>query len=189
MFREKVIITKLPITQAGQIQHFQVKIPRDASRIIGMEVSAQYMNIQTAQGQQVKAINYKRASQYTYRTLDRAAKGDIFRITPDLFLGDVRLQSCEDTNIFFAEDIYFADENLAFGDFSATNPRFFPASPTHGYKHYECVVNTRGETTILKGIYRDRQNQQSGANTLRGPVFFQYVASIYVWYETKIKEA
>ncbi len=189
MLREKVIITKLPITQAGQIQHFQVKIPRDASRIIGMEVSAQYINMQVAKAQAGKAVNFKRASQYTFRSLERAAKGDIFSITLDLFLGDVRLQSCEDTNIFYAEDVYFADENLAFGDFSATHPRFFPASPTHGYKHYECVVNTRGKTTILKGIYRDRQSQQSGANTLRGPVFFQYVASIYVWYETKIKEA
>ncbi len=192
MFREKVIITKLPVMQAGQIHHFQVKIPRDAERIIGMEVSAQYLDMQLLQtaaalkAANLPAVNYARASQYTYLSLEKRALGSVTRITPDLFLGDVRLQSCEDTNIFYAEDIYFTDENLAFGDFSARNRRFFPTSPTHGYKHEECVVNTCGKTTILKGIYRDRQNPQSAINS---PVFFQYTASIYVWYETKIQQA
>ncbi len=193
MFREKVIIKKLPVTQAGQLINFQVKIPRDAQHIIGMEVGAQYMNMQMAQPAAAKAagpqpaINYARASQYTYLSLEKRTSGRAVRITPDLFLGDVRLQSCEDTNIFYAEDIYFADENIAFGDFTARNRRFFPTSPTHGYKHEECIVNTCGKTTVLKGIYRDRQTAQ--VQDLRQGVFFQYTAIIYVWYAIKTKVA
>jgi hypothetical protein len=192
MLREKVIITKLPISQPGQIQHFQVKIPRDAKRIIGIEVSAQYMNMQTAGGPQpIIGIGFNAPSHYSYMSLERKAMGrNIFTITPDLFLGDVRLQSCEDTNVFFAEDVYYTDENLGFGDFSIRTPRFRPSTETHGYKRHECVVNTNGETTILKGIYRDRQKgAQANVNSLTGQIFFQYTANIYVWYELKTKEA
>lgn len=177
--KEKVIVTKLQIAQPGQICHFQVKIPRDAKRIIGVEVSAQYMNMQSPQP--IRIIGFHGPSQYTFLNL-RIGRGDIFLITPDLFLGDVRLQSCEDTNVFFSEDVYYADENLAFGDFSAINPRFFPAPQTHGYKRHEVEVNTNGETTILKGIFRDRQGGTQ-ANIGSNAIFFQYMATVYVWYE------
>lgn len=187
MFREKVIVTKLPVTQAGQIVHFQVKIPRDAARIIGMEVDAQYMNMQLAQAaaKLARAVTYPMASQRTYAALERKGTGRIFTITPDLLLGNVRLQSCEGTNIFYAEDIYFTDENIAFGDFTARTPNFFPNATTHGYKREECVVNTNGESTILKGVYRDRQSTSAQASAIQQGVFFQYVAGIYVWYEIK----
>ena len=47
MLNEKVIITKLPITQVGQVVNFQIKIPRDALRIIGIELSgSHFVNIQ-----------------------------------------------------------------------------------------------------------------------------------------------
>lgn len=36
--KEQVIITQLRITKAGQVKHFQVKLPKNAKRIIGIEV-------------------------------------------------------------------------------------------------------------------------------------------------------
>lgn len=39
MMKEEVIVTKLTINKAGQIKHFQVKLPKNAKRIIGIEVS------------------------------------------------------------------------------------------------------------------------------------------------------
>lgn len=188
MLKEKGIITKLPITQAGQIVHFQVKIPRDALRVIGMEVSARYSNMQVGQPIGIVGIGFNIPSQHSYARLARRSVGETFQFTQDLFLGDLRLQSCEDTNVFFAENVYFADENLGYGDFSAINPRFQPVSETHGYKRYECVVNTDGETTILKGIYRDRQSSQQNSPQIGG-IFFQYEVRVYVWYEKKCKEA
>ena len=183
MMKEKVILTKLPITQAGQIAHLQVKIPRDALRIIGMEASAMYMNMQAGGAQ---PIGFVGPIQHPLISGFPLGRRNIFQINADLFLGDVRLQSCEDTNVFYAEDIYFTDENLAFGDFSATHPGFIPAPQTHGYKREECTVNTNGDTTILKGIYRDRQAGTGGISPNTPPqTFFQYVASIYVWYEKK----
>lgn len=36
---EQVIITQIKITKSGQIKHFQVKLPKDTKRIIGIETS------------------------------------------------------------------------------------------------------------------------------------------------------
>ncbi len=40
MIKEKVVIQKVPIVAVGQVQYFQVKIPRDAKRIIGIETTS-----------------------------------------------------------------------------------------------------------------------------------------------------
>lgn len=37
MIREQVIVTKIKITKRGQSHHFQVRLPKDAKRIIGIE--------------------------------------------------------------------------------------------------------------------------------------------------------
>jgi|SRR6185437_2810848 len=174
MFKEKVILTKLPITKVGQVVNFQVKIPRDASRIIGIELSGCYSNPPVEQ--------QPAAAKFALATEARISKSfNILQFTPSPFVGDVRLQSCEDTNVFYSGDVYLADNNLGFGDFSATG--LFPAkTETHGYKRYECVVNTNGETTILKGVYRDRQTANSKPQ-------YAYTVNVYVWYEKIIKQA
>lgn len=188
--REKVIVTKLLITQAGQIKHFQVKIPHDAQRIIGIELTARYASMQIIQPQPIGIyVGFSAPSSYSFKSMLSLGSGDIFQITPDLLLGDVNLQSCEKTNIFFSGDVFFGDENLGYGDFTAM-PRFSPSPATHGYKREEYETGAKGETTILKGIYRDRQQGvQGGINSLTGPIFFQYTVGVYVWYEIKTDEA
>jgi hypothetical protein len=37
--REKVVVAELHITKKGEIKHFQIKLPRDAVRIIGIETT------------------------------------------------------------------------------------------------------------------------------------------------------
>jgi hypothetical protein len=174
MFKERVIITKLSITKVGQIVHFQVKIPRDAIRIIGVELSGCYSNPPME-----RQAAFAKLALATEARMSRSFS--ILQFTSSPFVGDVRLQSCEDTNVFYSDDVYLADYNLGYGDFSAT--ALFPAtSETHGYKRYEYVVNTNGETTILKGIYRDRQTANSNPQ-------YTYTVNVYVWYEKICKEA
>jgi hypothetical protein len=38
--REQVIVTRLVITRAGQVKHFQVRLPKNTKRIIGIEISS-----------------------------------------------------------------------------------------------------------------------------------------------------
>jgi len=209
MIREKVIITKLAISQAGQIQHFQVKIPHDALRIIGIELSGCYANnISAAQPVQavaavaavkmqaavqpvqaaaaVPAIAVAQARQLKVASVRVMTSIDaLFRqtatpmsYTASPFVGNVRLQSCENTNVFFSGDVYLSDENVGYGDYSVTAQ--FPATAaTHGCKNEAYLVNTPGKTTILKGIYRDRQ-------PAAGQVPATYTVNVYVWYETII---
>ena len=37
MMRQKVIVGQIKITKAGEVKHFQLKIPKDAKQIIGIE--------------------------------------------------------------------------------------------------------------------------------------------------------
>jgi hypothetical protein len=37
--REKVVVATLRITKKGEIKYFQLKLPRDTKRIIGIETS------------------------------------------------------------------------------------------------------------------------------------------------------
>lgn len=37
--REKVVVAELRITKKKQIKHFQIKLPKDTVRIIGIETS------------------------------------------------------------------------------------------------------------------------------------------------------
>ena len=174
MFKERVILTTLPITKTGQIVHFQVKIPRDAIRIIGVELSGCYSNPPME-----RQAAFAKLALATDARMSRSFS--IMQFTSSPFVGDVRLQSREVTNVFYAENVYLADYNLGYGDFSA-NALFPATSETHGYKRFECVVNTDGETTILKGIYRDRQNANSNPQ-------YTYTVNVYVWYEKISKEA
>jgi hypothetical protein len=42
--REKVVVAQLRITKKGEIKHFQLKLPRDTVRIIGIE-TAVHVNV------------------------------------------------------------------------------------------------------------------------------------------------
>ena len=201
MYKEKVIIKKLPITQVGQVVNFQMKIPRDALRIVGVELSASHFAIipppqptqpiqqpqpvlsaiQQAAGQPPQAV-LSLVQQAMARNNKELAKAKaILFFTASKLMGDLRLQSCEDTNIFYSGNVYFSDANIGYGDYSAS-ALFPPISPTHGGKMDEYIVNTEGETTILKGVFRDRQ-PQGGNPTMADQLFYKYDVKVYVWYE------
>lgn len=38
MIREQVIVTQVKITKAAQVKHFQIRLPKNAKRIIGIEI-------------------------------------------------------------------------------------------------------------------------------------------------------
>lgn len=48
--KEQVIITQLRITKAGQVKHFQVKLPKNAKRIIGIEVGGRLIKTPKTDG-------------------------------------------------------------------------------------------------------------------------------------------
>ncbi len=43
--KEEVIVTRLLISKAGQLKHFQVRLPKNTKRVIGVELSCRIMKI------------------------------------------------------------------------------------------------------------------------------------------------
>ena len=48
--KEQVLITQLRITKAGQVKHFQVRLPKNAKRIIGIEVGGRLIKTPKTDG-------------------------------------------------------------------------------------------------------------------------------------------
>jgi hypothetical protein len=171
MIKEKVVIQKVPIAVVGQVEYFQVKIPRDAKRIIGIETTSSAV-------EPIMGIGGIHGAGGGGGIPHINLLGLIF--TPSPFLGELRLLSCGKTNLFYAADIYQQDANIGQGDYSAS-PYFTPSDWSHGIKHEEDEVNEDGEATLLKGIFKDKQDPSG--------LTYTYTVGIYVWYEKICKEA
>jgi hypothetical protein len=156
MMHEKVIITPLSISQLGQIRFFDIKIPRDAKRIIGIETSiSKIFSLSPGGG--------------------GGGGGSLFglKLNRSIYMGEFRLISCGKANIFYAQDLTLGDVNIGQGDF--TTAEFTSAEFTHQDKKEEEAVNEDGAARLIKGVYRDRQNPMLSDYT--------YTVKIYLWYE------
>ena|SRR6218665_399215 len=156
MKREGAIITTLLIDKPGQTKLFQVKIPRETKNIIGVELGFIWL------GGANHAIPGH--SEWTPFVKDR-----------NTLIGDIKLQSYEKANIFYAGELML-NRNIDFSDFTG---RFFnPELYTHQSYAHEEEVKVSGETTLIQGAYRDKLN-----DTLSVP--YSYKVNLCLWVEAK----
>lgn len=94
----------------------------------------------------------------------------------NILIGELKLQSCEEANIFYAEHIH-TDENLGWADYSE-NASWQASAFTHQTKTEEDVVVVDGDSTIIQGVYKDKLGEQNSSD-------FEYVITIYVWVEVE----
>jgi hypothetical protein len=197
--KQRVIIKKVPISLMGELRQFQIKIPRNAARIIGIETGIIEMGLGSVYVQpgggkgvpapvkQEKAAPQKQAAQAQTQQSAPAyqpqpiQEGNLFFRTmtfrPAQLIGELKLQSLEEANIFYATDIYEHDLNFIFADFSITR-QFIAQAWTHGRERIEDIVKVDRVTTILQGIYKDRLGERQKQDT-------RYSVNVYVWYEIK----
>jgi hypothetical protein len=190
--REKVAIAQVPITLKGEMKYFQLRLPRDAERIIGIETTIsrmgkgfwEFVHRRENLTAPVQAANPKVEASAKLvvvapaPTPKPAPKGDGFnggfQFRRDILIGELKLQSLEKENVFFSDDIYESDQNLGYGDFSA---RFFSPEPwTHGKKREENRVLVDAVTTIVKGVFQDRIGEHFRQN-------LSYQVNVHVWYK------
>ena len=155
MIREQVIVTTLSIKKAGQVKHFQVKLPQNTKRVIGVEMGVRWVTerivpILTAEPKIQLAIKQNQV------------------------IGEVKLQSCDEANVFYAGQI-ITDENRSYGDFSK-KAGWKPSEMTHQNQQLEDTVIVDGKSTILQGMYQDVYAKQLATVP-------DYKARIYVWIE------
>jgi hypothetical protein len=169
MKREGVIISSFTIERPNQIQLFQVRIPREAKNIIGVEMGMRWLN-----GAFPTPIPSSPAPPAT------PAWPPLFPVggTPFLFkrnqlVGELKLQSYEKANIFYTTELLI-DQNIGINNFTSS---FFPAKVySHQTVMNEEVVNVGGDTTLVQGVFRNKFDIVGA---------FQYKVFVYVWVEAK----
>ena len=186
--KERVIIKQVSITNKGEIQYFQIRLPRDAEHIIGIETGlsrtgkgfSEYVRggaYRAAPVQAVAAAAPAPAIKVPVPVPAPQQRGFPVRFRRDALIGELKLQSLEKANVFFSEDAYESDQNIGFADYSAT--RFLtPSAWSHEMKRFEEKVVVNGVTTLIGGYFRDRIGEQFKTN-------LSYQVNVYVWYEIK----
>ena len=100
---------------------------------------------------------------------------DPFR--PKTFMGELRLQSCEEANIFYSAHIK-KSEDLGAGDYSQAC-QLMPKSFTHEYKSEMEEVIVNGDSTIIQGVFKDRIGELNNMDV-------EYAVNVYLWVEVEV---
>jgi len=180
--KEQVLITALKITKAGQVKTFQVRIPKNAVRIIGIEIGGRLIKSPRRDGTRSEAIdvasgNGTIAGEFNPKlNMHAEAIKSLMPFKRNVLFGELKLQSCEEANIFYAAHV-MSDENIGMGDFSKKG-NWDAHVFTHQQKTEEDIVIVNGDSTIIQGIYKDRIGELNKMD-------YQYIMNVYVWVEVE----
>ncbi len=179
MMREGVIIKTISIKRQGERKHFQFRLPKDTKFIIGVEYGGRLISRTEgtieAPAPKAEAKTDAKLIEAIHSTVESAAVRDdkpkaIFK--RNQLIGELKLQSCEEANWFYAADVFVNDANLNWGDFSQTG---FPVNDfTHGNKRTEEIVKVDAESTIINGWYLDALGKSQKLD-------INYEIKVYVW--------
>lgn len=98
----------------------------------------------------------------------------LFPVKRNELVGELKLQSCEQANIFYAEHVQ-NDTRIGEGDFSE-KALWKPSVFSHQRKMEEDIVVVDGESTIIQGHFKDRIGEMNQLN-------HEYMITVYVWVE------
>lgn len=176
MMKEGVIIKTISIKRQGERKHFQIRLPKDTKFIIGVEYGGRLISRSDVKIDIPKAVIKAEAATHeaVYTTESGAVRDEKPRalFKRNQLIGELKLQSCEEANWFYAADVFVNDANLNWGDFSQAG--FTVNDFTHGNKRTEEIVKVDAESTIINGWYLDALGK-----TLK--VDINYEIKVYVW--------
>ncbi len=152
--KERAIITTLTLTKPFEYRHFQVRIPRDAVHICGVEATGRFIGKAGSVGKESNDFLYRR----------------------NYLFGDLWLQSCEEANRFYTGEIRANDINTVMSDFSIP-PTWKAKEWTNGGKQEAETVIVDGDTTVVNGLYRDKTGKEITA-------ILGYEIKVVIWYKT-----
>ncbi len=196
--KERVHIHTLEVSRQGQIINFQVRIPRDAKRIVGILISENApagINVPTI----ASPFTANGVMGGTFPISDDSVSPNLAispsRIPFPINVGSVLLQSKNKANFFYQEDVFHNDNSFAQGDFSVPTPVFVPRFTTSffgsdipnafaqrefrgGANIKEVCMEIDVQSTKLFGMYTDVFNEQRKADS-------HYQVKLYFYYEQK----
>ncbi|TRU49819.1 MAG: hypothetical protein EWV91_07040 [Microcystis aeruginosa Ma_QC_Ca_00000000_S207] len=158
MLKEQVISQQVSITRKAMIRNFELRLPRHAKRVIGLESGVRMVS---ALPEPIQPASFAESLQFI----------------PSRVMGELRLQHIGKSGLFFSTQVMEQDSGLAYGDFSMT-AGFKTASWTHQGKREPFSVQVDREASILLGMYKDIIGEQLNRH-------LEYQVLIHLWFETK----
>ena len=156
MMREEAIVISKDINSSGQYVYFQLSLPKDTGRIIGLEYGTITGEMITDRvGFSIEAVPGP------FEVVANAVKG---RLT-------LQVPGCE--NLFFQGDIV-EDKNRHMGEVAA-QLQWLPAAWSHGRKREEITFSVDKKSNLIEGIYKDVSAEVAG--------FSPYKFHLYLWIE------
>jgi hypothetical protein len=178
--REEAIIQPIRITKKKERQFFQVKLPRDTHKIIGIETGLYVESILPA------FVLY--------------IQGDANMIRQNRLMGTLQLQASGKPNLFYSKEIFEKDINSSVGEMKVVPPDIrrlieplrkkgddIPGDGnnfsdftiwSHGTKREEDPVNVCG-CHIINGQLKDLVGGYYNTD-------IQYRVMLYIWIERKV---
>lgn len=157
MNRRRAIVSKVLVSQK-QVKTFQVKLPHDTKKVLGVEMGLQWLDGDPPD-------------------LTVALPVWKFGLTMprNYLVGDLILQSSDTANVFYAGETRF-NRSTGFGDF--TNSQFKPMVFSHNgnFLHEPAFISGKGK--LISATYRDRLSEFFNSK-------YTYLLKVYVWIETQ----
>ncbi len=180
MIREQVLTQTIPVTKRQQQVFFQLKLPRDTHKIIGMETGL---------------FVIQAPPEFFVPSSD--AGGVIRR---NLLMGTLQLQANGSTDVFYSKDIFERDINTGLGELKRFVTQVQDAPPLqfllinvppdgNGFEFYNSWSHGRKREEdplsicnclVIYGWFKD-----AAYATINTDIIYQ--VTLYVWIERKIK--
>ncbi len=174
MMKEQVIIQAISISKRGQQNFFQVKLPRDAHKIVGIETGLNVLNVS----------GYFIPAQELSKLVRR-----------NNLMGVVQLRVSEKPDIFYSKEIFEKDINIGAGEIKIIPPPVMMERKvdqpdgnsfdyfthwTHGTKREEDPLNIC-DCSVINGQYKDAIGEYFQTDV-------SYKVLLYIWIEKKVNQ-
>jgi hypothetical protein len=180
MIREQVLIQTIPVTKRQQQVFFQLKLPRDTHKIIGVETGLSVIQADP---------------QFFVPSID--AGGVVRR---NLLMGTLQLQANGSTDVFYSKDIFERDINTGLSEIKQFITQQQDVPPLqlllievpldgNGFEFYNCWSHGRKREedplsicncSVISGWFKD-----AAYATINTDIIYQ--VTLYIWIERKIK--
>jgi len=154
---QEAITQKLLIERMGEKQHFQITLPRDTRRIIGLE----YGTLEKDGNSVPSAIPVPAISDY-------------FKVSPSKVIGRLSLRSSGAEGFFYQADLT-EDRNANLHEVPI-GVLWQPRAWTHGRKWEEISFNISTHIRLIEGLFEDSYGIGEYNN-------FTYQLGLYLWIE------
>lgn len=155
--REEAIIHRLEIASGGLCRAFQIPLPEDAEKIIGIEVGCQHA--------------------FTYPAIF-PSPAPAFRCIRDFTIGELTLMHFGSEDILYSGFVKPHNHNLQF--LQIADIHFGGMPYTHGSKAFEEKVDIPVRAALIKAHYRDRWSEMIGG-------MVSYELSVCIWIRKRTK--